>query len=145
MFVLWITILSVNHLKSIEAVEMSHETFRKTASTCPQDCICPEGGSPEDSGNSLGSPLVNCIGLNLTQPPIPIEDSTASDLRLSHNKIAQIDLVFLKHFPNLKVLILNNNGLRYVLVLEWPSISSIIDLVPTLYKYTRVCLFAFAI
>ena len=31
----------------------------------------------------------------------------ASNLRLDGNRIAQIDLVFLKHFPNLKVLNLN--------------------------------------
>ena len=80
-----------------------------SASSCPQDCHCPQDSS---SSSGLEETLVNCNGLNLTQPPIPIEDSMASNLRLDGNRIAQIDLVFLKHFPNLKVLNLNQNGLR---------------------------------
>ena len=86
-----------------------------SASSCPQDCHCPQDSS---SSSGLEETLVNCNGLNLTQPPIPIEDSMASNLRLDGNRIAQIDLVFLKHFPNLKVLNLNQNGLRWVKLIQ---------------------------
>ena len=122
MLILYLILLS--NLNLIEAVDLSHGgnashknkdinesglvKSSEISSTCPQDCYCPE----DKSGGSLKESLVNCVGLNLTQPPIPIEDSTASDLRLDQNKIATIDLVFLKHFPNLKVLNLNRNGLR---------------------------------
>ena len=121
MLILYLILLS--NLSLIEAVDLSHgvnknvnegglEKSSEISSKCPQDCYCPE----DKSGSSLETLLVNCVGLNLTQPPIPIEDSTASDLRLDQNKIATIDLVFLKHFPNLKVLNLNRNGLRYVYI-----------------------------
>ena len=125
MSILYLILLS--NLNLIEAVDLSHGgnashknkdinesglvKSSEISSTCPQDCYCPK----DKSVGSLEESLVNCVGLNLTQPPIPIEDSTASDLRLDQNKIASIDLVFLKHFPNLKVLNLNRNGLRYFL------------------------------
>ena len=67
---------------------------------CPRTCLC------------TSSDVIQCQSQNLTQPPIPIEDSKASDLLLSGNRIAQIDLVFLKHYPSLRVLQLSQNGLR---------------------------------
>ena len=67
---------------------------------CPRTCLC------------TSSDVIQCQSQNLTQPPIPIEDSKASDLLLGGNRIAQIDLVFLKHYPSLRVLQLSQNGLR---------------------------------
>ena len=88
---------------SIEAVEMNHEMLMdssKMGSTCPKGCLCS------------ASDVLDCSGMNFTQPPIPIEDSKASDLLLGTNRIAQIDLVFLKHYPSLRLLSLSDNGLR---------------------------------
>lgn len=72
-----------------------------SSARCPRGCSC------------TASDVLDCVERNFTQPPIPIEDSKASDLLLASNKIAQIDLVFLKHYPSLKLLSLSNNGLRY--------------------------------
>ena len=81
---------------SIEAaVEMT-----ESRPFCPRTCRC------------TSSDVIQCQSQNLTQPPIPIEDSKASDLLLGGNRIAQIDLVFLKHYPSLRVLQLSQNGLR---------------------------------
>ena len=91
---------------SIEAVEMNHEKLLASpdltsgGSKCPKGCVC------------TASDVLDCTGRNLTQPPIPIEDSKASDLLLEANRIAQIDLVFLKHYPSLRLLSLTDNGLR---------------------------------
>jgi Leucine-rich repeat (LRR) protein len=92
---------------SIEAVEMNWERSPPSASTaaatiseCPKGCRC------------TASDVIDCTGRNFTQPPIPIEDSKASDLLLEANRIAQIDLVFLKHYSSLRLLSLAGNGLR---------------------------------
>jgi len=91
---------------SIEAaVEMTASSAGSSAASatrpfCPRTCLC------------TSSDVIQCQSQNLTQPPIPIEDSKASDLLLAGNRIAQIDLVFLKHYPSLRVLQLSQNGLR---------------------------------
>lgn len=85
-------------LGHIEAVEMIREKMSEV--DCPRGCRCSS------------SNVLNCTGSNLTQPPLPIEDSTASDLLLASNRIPQIDFVFLKHFPSLRLLSLESNGLR---------------------------------
>ena len=75
-------------------------TVDSTASICPRGCQC------------TASDVLDCTSKNFTQPPIPMEDSKASDLLLEGNRIAQIDLVFLKHYPSLRLLGLAGNGLR---------------------------------
>jgi len=92
---------------SIEAVEMNRERSSSSASTtASMTSICPKGC------RCTASDVLDCAGRNFTQPPIPIEDSKASDLLLAANRIAQIDLVFLKHYPSLRLLSLAGNGLR---------------------------------
>ena len=100
-----VLLLLVLGISLIEAVEMSHErptanSASATSTNCPKGCHCSS------------SDVLDCVGKNFTQPPIPIEDSKASDLLLADNKIAQIDLVFLKHYPSLRLLSLSDNGLR---------------------------------
>ena len=93
---------------SIEAVEMNRERSSSSASTtASMTSICPKGC------RCTASDVLDCAGRNFTQPPIPIEDSKASDLLLAANRIAQIDLVFLKHYPSLRLLSLAGNGLRW--------------------------------
>ncbi len=118
----WSTSLKLVFLFSVLtfAVNVSHE--QKQASSCPWGCKCQTMTSEamaaagfdttgaEDGGGA--NILLNCSGRNFTQPPIPIVDSTASKLLLTHNTITHVDLVFLKHYPSLRVLNLGSNGLR---------------------------------
>jgi Leucine-rich repeat (LRR) protein len=88
-----------------EAVDVTHQrTSPTTSAACPWGCTCTSVTASEA--------VVNCTSNNLTQPPIPIEDSTASNLLLPKNGITHVDLVFLKHYPSLKLLDLGQNGLR---------------------------------
>lgn len=57
---------------------------------------------------------VDCSARNLSEIPLPIEDSRADSLDLSSNQIVQVDLTFLHHYPNLKSLSLRHCGLRSV-------------------------------
>lgn len=82
------------------AVDVSHEKQAE----CPWGCRCSS-----DETNGL---TVNCTKTNMTQPPIPIEDSTASLLLLPLNSISHVDLVFLRHYPSLRILSLHKNGIR---------------------------------
>lgn len=99
----WAVAAEMNYERAEAAVSASFSQSSvslTSAANCPRGCQC------------LNSDVLTCVGRNLTQPPIPIEDSKASDLLLASNKIAQIDLVFLKHYPSLRLLSLHDNGLR---------------------------------
>ena len=93
--------ISIEAAVEMTASSSSSSTAVATRPYCPRTCLC------------TSSDVIQCQSQNLTQPPIPIEDSKASDLLLAGNRIAQIDLVFLKHYPSLRVLQLSQNGLRY--------------------------------
>ena len=56
---------------------------------------------------------VNFSGKNLKEVPLlPDEDSQADALLLPDNKINHLDLGFLKHYPNLKAIVVRKNGLK---------------------------------
>ena len=92
--------LNFNHMGSLIIWNTLLQSPAATISECPKGCRC------------TASDVIDCTGRNFTQPPIPIEDSKASDLLLEANRIAQIDLVFLKHYSSLRLLSLAGNGLR---------------------------------
>ena len=107
----WSTSLKLVFLFSVLtfAVNVSHE--QKQASSCLWGCHCQTTSTA--SGEADNSKLVlTCSKRNFTQPPIPIVDSTATKLLLDRNSITHVDLVFLKHYPSLRVLNLGWNGLR---------------------------------
>ncbi len=69
---------------------------------CPERCGCFEEGMGPRAAEERGS-YVDCAGRNVTEVPIPIEDLKYSTLLLQENRITQVDLDFLRHFPDLKV------------------------------------------
>ncbi len=69
---------------------------------CPERCGCFEEGMGPRAAEGRGS-YVDCAGRNVTEVPIPIEDLKYSTLLLQANRITQVDLDFLRHFPDLKV------------------------------------------
>ena len=85
------------------AVDVSHEKQQPT-SNCPSECLC----FTQDVIS------INCSGKNLTEvvkPPLGVDTDTRT-LILANNRITHVDLTFLKHYPNLKLLSLRSNGVR---------------------------------
>ena len=94
------------------AVDVSHERH------CPAFCRCGSSKSLSKylvttSNNNADMLTVNCTGKNLKEVPLlPDEDSQADALLLPDNKINHLDLAFLKHYPNLKAIVVRKNGLK---------------------------------
>ena len=94
------------------AVDVSHER------QCPAFCRCGSSKSLSKylgttSNNNADMLTVNCTGKNLKEVPLlPDEDSQADALLLPDNKINHLDLAFLKHYPNLKAIVVRKNGLK---------------------------------
>ncbi len=75
---------------------------------CPDGCRC----FGERQGERESGSYVDCSWRNATDIPLPIEDLRHSSLLLEGNRITQVDLSFLKHFPALRSLNLAHNTIR---------------------------------
>ncbi len=73
-------------------------------------------GEPCPSGCNCAKSTIDCVGLNLTAPPLPSAESSTLRLHLDGNAIAAVDLSsLLRHYPSLRSLSLSANGLSALL------------------------------